>query len=281
MQDQRSIYKFQDPVEYLNFEFKSKCMNNNRFSLRAWARQLGYENPSFLSHILKRERTLKIETAEKFIRNLKLTGDEKKYFEMLVFQHNCKSIDEKNIYIDILESLRPTGETIPQSLSIEAFRVITDWYHTAILELIELSDFRYDIEWIKNRLGKEVSSQNIKKAIQRLLKLELIIEVSPDKLSKVRDNPVLIESYIPSEAIRHFHKQMIEKAKAAIDYQPFEQRDVRGSMISIRLSDYEKIQKIIRKAHREIVKYSCEGSGEELYQFNTQFFKITNPSEDI
>jgi hypothetical protein len=48
-----------------------------------------------------------------------------------------------------------------------------------------------------------------------------------------------------------------------------------------RLSDYEKIQKIIKKAHQEIVKYSCEGDGEELYQFKTQFFRMTNPSEEL
>ena len=281
MQELATIYKFNDPVEYLNFEFKSKCIKNKSFSLRAWSRQLGYENPSFLSHILKKERSLKIETAEKFIRNLNLKGDEKKYFELLVMEHNCKKADQKKLYWDILESLRPKNKRPPQSLNIELFRMISDWYHTAILELIGLSDFQYDVEWIRVRLGNEVSAQNIKNALQRLLKLKLIEELTPQKLARVKDNPLLVESYIPSEAIRYFHKQMIEKAQNAIEGQNMKDRDIRGSMISIRLSDYEKIQQIITKAHQDIVKFSFEANGEEIYQLNTQFFRITNPSEEI
>ncbi|HEY8269771.1 MAG TPA: TIGR02147 family protein [Pseudobdellovibrionaceae bacterium] len=275
MQETKEIFRFNDAVDFLNYEFESKRIKNSRFSLRAWARQLGYENPSFLSHILKKDRSLKIDVAEKFTANLKLTGDAKKYFELLVLLKNSKTVDEKKIYLDILESLRPRSEKAPQSLHLDAFRVISDWYHTAILELVELSDFKNDLEWIRARLGNEVSGQNISKAIQRLLKLELLEETSRGKLGRVKDNPVLLENFIPSDAIRHFHKQMIEKAKSAIEEQDIKERDIRGSMISVRTKDFSKIQEVIRKAHAEIIKYSCAGNGEELYQFNTQFFRIT------
>lgn len=279
MQEANAIFKFSDAVDYLNYEFESKRIKNSRFSLRAWARQLGYENPSFVSHILKRERSLKIDVATKFTSNLKLSGDAKRYFELLVLLNSSKTVDEKKLYIDILESLRPKSAPSPQSLSIDAFRVISDWYHTAILELVELSDFKNDVEWIKARLGNEVSSQNINKAIERLLKLELLEKSSSGKISRAKDNPILLENYIPSEAIRHFHKQMIEKAKVAVEEQHVKERDIRGSMISIRSKDYSKVQEIIKKAHAEIVKYSCEGNGDDLYQFNTQFFRVTKRKE--
>ncbi len=93
---------------------------------------------------------------------------------------------------------------------------------------------------------------------------------------RVKDNPILLEAYLPNEAIRHFHKQMIDKAKEAIDSQIIDERDIRGSMISIRVNDYKKAREIIKKAHAEIIRLSCDGDGEELYQFNTQFFRITN-----
>lgn len=279
MQEVDAIYKFNDAVDFLNYELESKRIKNARFSLRSWARQLGYENPSFLSHILKKERSLKIDVATKFASNLKLTGDKKKYFELLVLLKNSKTVDEKKLYFNILESLRPKNSQTPQSLSIEAFRVISDWYHTAILELVELSDFKNEIEWIKLRLGNEVSTQNIEKAIDRLLKLELLEKSASGKLARIKDNPILLENYIPNDAIRYFHKQMIEKAKVAIEEQDVKDRDIRGSMIAIQAKDYSKIQQIIKKAHAEIVKYSCDGDGDEIYQFNTQFFRITKRNE--
>lgn len=281
MKEVHLIYKFDDAVDYLNYEFEVKRMRNNRFSLRAWSKQLGYETPSFVSHILRKERTLKIEVAKRFTSNLKLVGNEKKYFELLVLFKNSKTVEEKKLYIDLLDSLRPRKLQTQQNLSLEAFRIIADWYHTAILELVELSDFQSDASWISCKLNNEVSSQSIKKAIRRLLKLELLRVASNGRLYRVKENPILIENYIPSEAIRHFHKQMMEKANAAIENQSIEDRDIRGSMISIKSKDYAKIQEIIRNAHAEIVKYSCNQNGEELYQFNTQFFRITKKKENL
>lgn len=276
MGDAEKIYQFTDVIDFLNFEFEAKRLRNQKFSLRAWSRQLGYQNPSFLSHILKKQRKLKMEVAEKFANNLKLNDDSKKYFGLLVLLQNSKTVDEKKIYLDLIETYgrRPIDPT--QNLTLDAFRIISDWYHTAILELIELKDFQSDIDWIVERLGHEVSAQQINKAIERLLRLELIFKTPTGKLKRAKENPVLLENYIPSEAIRHFHKQMIEKAKDAIEQQPIEQRDLRGSTLAIRKKDYKKIQEIIKSAHAKIVALSADGDGDELYQFNTQFFSLTN-----
>ncbi len=270
-----SIYNFTDAVDYLNCTFELRRIKNNRYSLRAWARQLGYENPSFLSHILKRKRKLKINITEKFASNLQLSDEGKRYFELLVLLQNSSTMEEKKIYLDLIESLRPKTNRIPKTLNIEAFRFISDWYHTAILEMVELREFKNDPEYISKRLSGNISVHNIKKAIIRLLKLKLLEETPSRKLKRTKGNPVIIESYIPSEALRYFHKQMIEKAHAAIEEQSLKERDIRGSMISIHMNDYSKIQAIIKKAHSDIVKYSSDGNGDEIYHFNTQFFKVT------
>lgn len=281
MQGTHTIFNFSDAIEYLNYQFEIKRHRNSRFSLRAWARQLGYRNPSFLSHVLKRERSLKIDVAIKFSDNLGLAGNAKKYFEVLVLIGKSKTADEKKIYFDILDSLRPKSVQTFRSLNVDAFRVISDWYHTAILELIELSDFREDPHWIKERLGNEVSIPSIRSGFERLLSLGLIERTPQGKLSRKKDSHLLIESYIPSEAIRHFHTQMIDRAKTAMETQSIGERDIRGTMISVRMRDYAKVQEIIQKAHDEVLKYSCIKDGEELYQFNTQFFRITKRKEDL
>ncbi len=222
MQNDNIVFIFSDPIDYLNYEFEAKRIKNSSFSLRAWSKQLGYENPSFVSHILKNERSLKIDVASKFTANLKLIGNSKKYFELLVLMKNSKTVDEKKLYADILESIRPTKKLAVQSLNIEAFRIISDWYHTAIMEIVELSDFNYDFNWIRNRLGDKVSLQNIGKAIERLLKIGLLTKSSSGKLTRAKNNPLLLEAYLPSDAIRYFHKQMIDMAKAAIESQSVE-----------------------------------------------------------
>lgn len=276
MQEANSIYDFLDAIDYLNFEFESKRIKNTRFSLRSWSRQLGYENPSFVFNLLKRKRSLKINVAKKFSHNLKLTGDHKRYFELLVLLGNCKTVEEKTIYLDLIENLKPKSglQNFP-NINIESFRIISDWYHTAILEMVELVDFENDSNYIYKRLGNEISIQNINRAIERLIKLNLLEKTSWGKLKRVKDCSLELNSLTPNIAIRHFHKQMIEKGMASINEQHIDQRDIRGSMITIRTSDYDKIIDIIKNTHRELTKLSTKGKGEEVYQFNSQFFKIT------
>jgi uncharacterized protein (TIGR02147 family) len=269
------LYKYTDIVEYLNFTLEEKRLKNAKFSLRAWSRQLGYSNPSLLSNVLKGERKLNLKSARKISDNLRLEADGRKYFDLLVLIQNCKTTEEKKIYLDLIDSLRPESLTTPQTLSVEAFRIISDWYHTAILEMVELSDFQNDLQYISRRLGGKVSLTNINKAISRLKKVDLLKETENGELKRVKDNSFLLENHVPSEAIRYFHRQMIEKAQESIEGQPIGERYLHGTMISLKKDDFKKAQKIIQKAHAELLKLSCTGNGDELYYFNSQFFKIT------
>lgn len=275
------IFNFSDPVDFLNYALGLKQLNNRRFSLRAWARQLGFINPSFLSHILKNERKLNLDLAAKITDNLKLKSDAKRYFEYLILFKYSKTMDEKSIYSEMIESIKPEKIKSQQTLSIEEFRIISDWYHTAILEMVELKDFKYDLEYISQRLGGEYSIQEVKKAVERLLDLELLKEIPSGKIKRNKGNSILLENNIPNIAVRHYHKQLLEKAKVAIDSQTINERDIRGTTISIKKKDYNKITEIIKKAHSEILKYSTEGEGEEIYHLSSQFFRLTQKKEDL
>lgn len=41
----------------------------------------------------------------------------------------------------------------PNQLSMDQFAIIADWYHFAILNLINTPGFKSDISWIAKRLG--------------------------------------------------------------------------------------------------------------------------------
>lgn len=280
MEVARQIFQFTDPVEYLNYEFELKKIKNSRFSLRGWSRQLGYENPSLLAHILKRERRLTAGFVEKVSDNLKLNSKARRYFEVLVLLQNSKAPEEKLIYSDLLETLRPKSQKETQSLNIEAFRVISEWHHAAVLEMTELKDFKNDPIYISRRLDGEVSPSNVIKAIERLLKLELLEKTKTGGLKRATENTFLFENRIPNDAVRHFHKQMIAKATQAIERQQINERYISGSTVTLHKRDYEKAVEILRQAHKEITNLSCKKDGDELYQFNTQFFRLTKQSEE-
>ena len=91
----------------------------------------------------------------------------------------------------------------------------------------------------------------------------------------------IVDKNIPSDAIKKHHDQFIQFARAAIFEQPIHTRDIRSATISMKRKDYKKIQDIIKKAHAEILEFSCQGDGEDVFQLCTQFFQLTQNQEEL
>lgn len=281
MQNSDDIFSFNDPIDFLNYQLKLKKNKNPKFSLRSWSAQLDYQNPSLLSQVLSRKRKINSPLLKKIISNLKLSGAQKKYFEVLILYKKSKTLDEQKLYLDIIDELRPKSSKFVRSIDIELFKVISDWHHTAILELLNLKDFQSNPVWIRKALNYEVSTSEIEDAIKRLISLKLIEKSKTGKLVRRQNESLLLESNFSSSAIQSFHKKMLDKASRAIESQSTEDRDLRGSTLAIKSSDYNKILEIIKNAHSEIIKYASSGDGDDVCHFNTQFFHLTKKERSL
>ena len=269
-----TIYEFLDPIEFINRQFSLKKEVNPRFSLRSYAKLLGYENPSLLSSVLKGERKLGPELAEKIAQQLNLSSAEQKYFQLLILIKYAKNPTERMMYTDMLETSGPELVKTEFSVSIDSFRFIEDWYHTAILEMIELKDFRYDLGVIARRLGRGLNRELVENAINRLIRLELVEESKTKRFLKRKEGTFVLDKNIPSDAIKKHHDQFIQFARMAIFDQPVDQRDVRSSTITLKKKNYKKAAEILKNAHNELLELSCKGDGEDVYQICTQLFKL-------
>lgn len=268
------IYEFNDPIEFVNRQFSLKKEVNPRFSLRSYAKILGYENPSLLSSVLKGERKLNPELAEKIANQLNLSAVEQKYFQLLILIRYAKNDSERMMYTDLLEATRPESIASEFSVSIDSFRFIDDWYHVAILEMIELKNFKYSYEWMAKKLGRGLNAELVEAAVARLIRLELIEDHK--KTLKRKEGYFVVDKNIPSDAIKKHHDQFIQFARQAIFDQPIAERDVRSSTITLKKKNYKKAQEILKKAHAELLELSCKDDGEDVYQLCTQFYKLTS-----
>lgn len=269
------IYEFIDPIEFVNRQFSLKKELNKSFSLRSYAKLLGYENPSLLSSVLKGERKLSLELADKIAAQLNLTPVEHKYFQLLIHIKYAKNQSEKNMYLEMLENTKPEVVTSQFSVSIDSFRFIEDWYHLAILEMIELKDFRYDLGLMTKRLGRGLNRELIEAAVNRLIRLGLVEESKTKRYLKRKEGSFILDKNIPSDAIKKHHDQFIQFARTAIFDQPIEERDIRSTTITLKKKNYKKAQDILKKAHSDLLELSCSGDGDDVYQLTTQLFKLT------
>ena len=96
---------------------------------------------------------------------------------------------------------------------MDAFQSVADWHHFAILSLFALDGFRPDAAWIGKALG--ISEREATSALERLKRLKFL-EESGGKLKRAKEYLQTTDG-VPSTAIRHFHKQILEKAMAALE----------------------------------------------------------------
>ena len=115
------------------------------------------------------------------------------------------------------------------SLGLDAIRVMSDWYHVAILDLVLLKDFDPRIGKIAAYLG--ITEIEAKLAVERLLKLGLLVRRN-GRLVKVSEE-LLSPTDIPSEGLRRLHSQMIAKAGESLEGQSIDRRYISSRTMAI------------------------------------------------
>ena len=159
-------------------------------------------------------------------------------------------------------------------LEEQKFRVIADWYHFAILSLMETKGAKSDPRWIASRLGIEVALVN--DCIERLQRLK-IIETKP-KLRQITA-PIRVLSDVPSHAMRAHHRQNLELAASRLETVPVGDRQFHGITFAANPRNMRKIESKINRFLSEISSLMAEGEKSEVFTLSLQLFPVTQSGE--
>jgi uncharacterized protein (TIGR02147 family) len=250
-------------------ELEERCARNSSYSLRAFAKHLGL-SPSALSEILSGKYGLSDSRARQVATALGLHAEEVEMFRDLVKREYSRSASERSAAEIRLK--RQHEQPNYHQLQMDAFKVIADWYHYAILELTYLETFQNDTAWIARSLG--INENTVKSAIERLKTLDLL-EVKRGRL-RAKEDFTASSSGIPSEALRRFHRQILEKAISAIQLQSVQERDLSSCVLAIDEDDIPIAKEAIKKFRRSLSnKLASTKIKTSVYCLSTQFFRIS------
>jgi uncharacterized protein (TIGR02147 family) len=266
-----NIFNYSEPKDFLSDLLTSKTQRNPGYSLRAWSRQLGFKNPSLLSAVLRGERRLSPELTSKIEKNLALSEGERRYFKLLILKSKTKRELERTLLQTLASEMKPPSQVF--QMALEQFRLISDWFHFAILELLELHDFHSNVAFLSKRLIGDLPVVVLREAVGRLINQGLV-KVTPNGWRKAKGKPK-VGDQVPSEAIKQHHHQMLGLGALALNEQPLEQRDFRSSSIAIHQDDLNKAKKWIQELHRKLQGLAVSKTADEVFVFNSQFFSLT------
>lgn len=245
-----------DPTELLKKTLAERCAKNPQYSVRAFARATGISH-TVLSLVLSGKRTLSKKATLKLADHLEL--DPKQRQSLLASKEKIQSDDY-------------------QMLSLDTFDVISDWYHYAILSLLELPEAEFEATWIAQRLG--INPLNAKMAMERLQRVGLI-EQDDEGRWRQSGRPLKMDNEISTVATKKFHKQILALAARSIDRDPIPVRDFSSMTFTLDPSQVEYARKRIREFRRELVAdLEVKGSPSNVYNFALQLYPVTQVKKD-
>ena len=262
MQIQTPRHLPQHYSEMIKQEFQTRALKNTSYSLRAYARDLGLTSGN-LSDVLNKKIGLSLTKANQVALKLNFSPEDQKLFLKLV-EISLSNDKTKNE----LQILNYDSSYI--TLADDYYRVLTEWYYFALVELVRVVDFQNDDEWIAKRLG--ILESEVRPVIERLLRVELLKETSGELLQTY--DYFVSPSGTPSDTARKFHKQILTRAALAIDHQAIEDRNFTSGFLRVRKSDLPNIANRIKEFRREMAVEIESGEGHDsVYAFSIQFFR--------
>lgn len=266
------IGHYLDYRQYLKDELDRRVHVNPQYSLRAFSRDIEIA-PQTLSMVINGKKNISSEVAIEIARKLGLSNEELSYFHDLVELSQAKTENLREVIKYRLTKYEENKSY--RTIQEDVFKIISDWFHYAILELTYTKDFKSDPVWIARRLG--IPPHDARLAIERMLNLELLEETTKS-LEKTEVN-IASSNEIPSAAIRKFTSQLLEKAVIALDEQSVEKRDFGTMTMAIDPKKIPEAKKMIRKFRRELTGYLEAGDRTEVYALCTQFFSLSTNSK--
>lgn len=246
---------------YLQLEFSARRKKNENYSLRQFARKLGV-SPSALSAMFSGKRPISDKMRERLGLKLGLNPRDLQKFDLQ--PHGNRKVSAKKESRDSF-----------QQISIDAFQVISEPHHYAVLELIKTQSFQWNNKWIAKRLG--LSSVDVRAAIERLEHVGLLVR---------DENNVLVDSTggfstdiregLSAVAQRRFQQASLRQAEKCVEDIAPNFRDNTSITFAVNMQDIPKAKEMIKAFRRKLCEeLEANPRLDEVYQLTIAFTPIS------
>ncbi len=243
---------------YLQEELVYRCKKNPAYSLRGFAKSVGV-SPSFLSKVLNGQRRITESVFRKITTNLNLKETNFDYFD---YDKNVSSSAELKL----------------QDLQLVYFKIISDWYHYAIIELTNVEGFQSSPEWIATKLG--ITVNQVKSAVERLLQLDLL-HFTGGQLKASSGGNTTTKNDFTDLAFKKMQDELLKKAITSLWNEEMSRRDHTSISMAIHPEDIPEVKKRLTKMRREICKYLERPQNKkptQVYNLSLSFFALSKES---
>ncbi|MBN1758941.1 MAG: TIGR02147 family protein [Chitinispirillaceae bacterium] len=268
----QSIFDYLDYRLFLLDFYETQKKKHSFFSYRYMSGKIGLD-AGYLVKILQG----KLHLPEKYINTMcsfcKFSEKETAYFRTLINFNKAKSEAQIRIHFEKLMSFSSPGKQRIEKFQYEFYR---KWYYTAIRSLIGIYRFSDDVESLSCMLTPPVSSREVKKAVELLVKLDMI-KKDGDGYYTLSNAFVTTGESWQSLAIRDFQRETIRLAGESLDRHHKKDRDISTVSVAVNKKDLPELKLRITEFRDAILKLAENSDDPDcVYQLNVQLFPMAD-----
>lgn len=267
-----NFFDFLNYRELLKETLENKKRENPYFSYRWLSKRAGISSTGFLSLVLNGKRNISPDLASRLCDALKFTKKESAYFTTLVRYNQSENPDEKKRLFEELLALRPSNA---RSIASDQQQYFNKWYYSAIREIISLVEISDNYRQISEMIAPQISIQEVRKAIDLLLRLGLIYRDQNHILRRTDNLITSAGASIDPSAIRKYQSDTIDLAKSALYNVEKELRDISTITLSTNKEGMEMIRARLEQCRSEIMAIVSQSKNcDRVIQLNMQLFPL-------
>jgi len=274
------IYNYTSASRFLKDCWHEKNKKNPSFSLRAWARNLGFKSHSPLHLMLAGKRSIPKKYVPAFVEYFDFSSKEEIYFESLIELERAGDPAKKEFYLKRLRGLSPRPPV--RMVEVEHFTCLRDPLHIIIMEMTALKGFKPEPKWIQSRVSYKVSLNDIEEAIDRLIGLGLLKENADGSLARTHAH-ITNRADIADRAVQEYHGNVSKLAAESVFAQALSEREYNAYSLNIKKSRMPRAKEMIREFVKRFIREveAAPSEGEETYHLNVQFFGLTGTKNKL
>lgn len=229
--------------------YEQKKERNPKFSIRALGNYFEIDGPS-MNRMLSGKRKITDKMFLKFANKMNLTDAQVK--QILGEKENVSPEEQ---YKEIQE---------------EQFKIISEWYHYAILKMTKLKEFKNDYKWMANLLG--IKAYEAEEAVERLLNLNFLKIDENGKLIDISGGVNISKPKVAS-VLKH-QKGILSEAYRSVSDLPANERAHCTLTLAVNKKKMEYVKERMRIFRAEIDKFLSEPNEDkdDVYHLSVSYF---------
>jgi len=246
--------------ELLSDEFEKRRRKNPTYSLRTFSQSLDVDH-STLSKIIRGKRKTTRKMVVKAAKELHLDSE---------------------ITTKLLENILSDGRSIARfsPLSFDHIKILAEWFHYAIFELVNTKNFDPHPKAIALQL--DITIDEAKDAVERLKRVGLIEENSSGSLKQASKNITTFRNEFTTPALKLLQKKLMERSLRALEEIPLELRDHSGMTMSINSKYLKEVKLRIKNFRRALCdEFQVDTERDSVYQLAVSFFPLTKMDKEL